>query len=138
MSRIFKGKKCHAFGFDFDSEIERDRYFELRQSSLYGDIIDLKVHPEFTIKAPNGNEICKYTADFSYNIAKTGEYVVEDVKSYNKKTYYDINGKKKTKYFGTKTTEAWSLRRRMMKELMGINVREILMDNNLRSIIKDS
>lgn len=71
----------------FDSEKEKNRYYELKIMQRRGEISDLKLQVEFTIvKKREGvvsskNKDRKYIADFTYTISKTGQFIVEDVKS---------------------------------------------------------
>ena len=64
----------------FDSIKERDRYISLRMLQVAGEIKDLLHHVTFRLES-NDVKICDYEADFTYVIVKTGEMIVEDVKS---------------------------------------------------------
>lgn len=64
----------------FDSIKERDRYISLRMLLVAGEIKDLLHHVTFRLES-NDVKICDYEADFTYVIVKTGEMIVEDVKS---------------------------------------------------------
>ncbi len=64
----------------FDSIKERNRYISLRMLVVAGEITELLHHVTFRLES-NDQKICDYEADFTYKIVKTGEMVVEDVKS---------------------------------------------------------
>lgn len=93
-------------GHRFDSEREAARYGELRYRLLAGEIADLVVHPAWEL-AVNGQRIGRYSADFSYVETATGRRVVEDVKS------------------APTRTEAYGLRKRLMRALHGVEVVEV-------------
>lgn len=97
-SNKFNNKRCEFDGLKFDSKKELERYKVLRALECSGDIRDLVVHPRFPFEFPDGGKIvikgekrnttARYTADFSYYIAKDGvfgakegAFIVEDVKS---------------------------------------------------------
>lgn len=69
----FGNTKIEIDGYTFDSLKESRRYIQLKTMQVYGQIINLIVHPVFELS------ICKYYADFSY--MQNGNLVVEDVKS---------------------------------------------------------
>lgn len=99
----YRNRKCEAFGIQFDSEAERDRFFELTAMQQDGLIHHLKCHPEFVLLEGfrdidgKSERAIKYTADFSYTDAN-GRVVVEDVKS-----------------SATAQSRDWSLRRKLFK-----------------------
>lgn len=61
----FKNRVCREDGYSFDSEAERERYRELKLLVKGGNISNLKVHPWYLFRV-NGQNICRYEADFSY------------------------------------------------------------------------
>lgn len=136
MSYILPGKKVTAFGVTFDSKDEYHRYLELRQMQNFGDIQDLRCHPEFEL-IWNGVLIKNYTADFDYTIVKTQEYVVEDVKSLSIQKKRNTRGEMVTKKYGTASEREWILTRKMMKAAHGIEVRQVLMNRSVRSLVKN-
>lgn len=78
----YKNKKTEVDGVIFDSKKEASRYIELKLAEKAGDINDLKLQVKFVlIPKQNGERECGYIADFVYKDKKTGEVVVEDVKS---------------------------------------------------------
>lgn len=102
----YGNRKVEADGITFDSQKEGVRYWELKQLRQRGEIRDLECHPVFRFEL-NGVRIGRYTADFRYVDATTGETIVEDVKS-----------------DATKTT-AYRLRKRLMKAFHNIDVKEV-------------
>ena len=99
----YHARKCEAFGITFDSQAERDRFFELTAMQQDGLIHHLTCHPEFVLlegfKDIDGKSerAIKYTGDFKYTDAN-GLTVVEDVKSK-----------------ATAQSRDWSLRRKLFK-----------------------
>lgn len=67
-------------GKRFDSKAEARRYIELKALALAGEIGGLELQPAFPIEI-NGVQLAVYRADFRYRDARTGQVVVEDVKS---------------------------------------------------------
>jgi len=65
-------------GEKFDSKKEADRYGVLLLLEKKGEITNLKKQVTYRLEV-NGYLICKYIADFTYNIGET--LVVEDTKS---------------------------------------------------------
>jgi len=86
-----------------------------------GLISELEAHPRFHIDldnwvTPNGEiighaHLCDYIADFSY--LKDGHRFIEDTKGKDKKTGWDTR------------TEAYKLKKIMMRIIKGIEVREV-------------
>lgn len=103
--RKYRNEPKTADGFRFDSRKEARRYRELRLLQQAGEISRLEVHPCFELKV-YGTPVGKYTGDFAY--AERGEYIVEDCKSP-----------------ATRREAAYRLRRRLMKAIHGIEVREV-------------
>ena len=83
----YGNKKCEEDGIKFDSKKERKRFLELKGMMDAGLITDLRLQHHFTLQeawiSPQNEKIGKieYVADFTYKIAETGEFCVEDVKS---------------------------------------------------------
>jgi hypothetical protein len=105
----YHNRKAMVDGIRFDSQREAKRYQELRLLERAGKITNLKVHPEYQIFV-KGDRVCKYVADFSYNICDRylglpGSEVVEDVKGVR--------------------TEAYRLKKRLMKAAHGIEIVEV-------------
>jgi hypothetical protein len=93
-------------GIEFDSAKEAARYMELQFMRKAGLITDLRVHPVYEIVVC-GALVCRVEPDFDYRQVEGGELVVEDVKSEPTKT------------------PAYRLKRKLMKAVHGIEVREI-------------
>lgn len=94
-------------GYVFDSKKEARRYGILKTRLRLGEISDLQVHPDWTFEH-NGVRIGRYTADFQYVDGRAGQVIVEDVK-----------GGKATR------TEAYGLRKRLLRAFYGIEVTEV-------------
>lgn len=98
----YSNQKTERDGILFDSKAEANRYGELVLLQAHGAIENLKLQPKFRIEL-NGVKICVYIGDFEYT--EGGKTVVEDVK-------------------GVKT-HAYGLKKRLMKAVYGIEIREI-------------
>lgn len=67
-----RSKKVTYFGIAFDSQLEANRYLELRSMQERDEISELTVHPKYTLqpsfKMYNGERVraITYTADFEY------------------------------------------------------------------------
>lgn len=96
----------------FDSKKEARRYDELMLLQQAGKISDLKLQPQFTLqesyRTPEGKRVqaIRYVADFSY-VTNDGNTIVEDVKSPATKT------------------RVYQIKRKLMMERKGIEVKEI-------------
>ena len=84
MTNKYFAKKVTYKNIQFDSKKEYERYVYLEMLLKEEKISDLEVHPVFPLMV-NGTKIGRYTADFTYK-DKTGNVVVEDVKSKYTKT----------------------------------------------------
>ena len=111
----YRNKPKVLNGIKFDSQKEARRYQELKLLERAGKIKDLEVQPKFNlIKGVKftGDKRAKpdlrYFADFAYTDTRTGERVVEDVKS-----------------VVTKESTVYKMKRHMMLAIHGIEVREI-------------
>ena len=100
----YGNKKEVVDGETFDSRKEAARYRELKLMQAAGEITCLGVHPKYVFNI-NGEPIGTYHPDFAY--VKDGNLIVEDVKS------------------SATRTEAYRLRKKLMKALHGIDVQEI-------------
>ena len=99
-------------GINFASKKEAKRYEELLMLQKIGIIRDLQVHPVFKI-AVNGSHVCSYIGDFMYRQVETGTVVVEDTKGVDRRTGWDTR------------TETYKLKRKLMKAVHGIEIREV-------------
>lgn len=93
-------------GIRFDSKKEAERYAELKLLERGGIIKDLKTQVRFELipKNKNGRAVY-YVCDFTYT--ENGVLVVEDVKSQPTKT------------------PVYRLKKRLMKEVHGIDIKEV-------------
>lgn len=98
----YNARPVEIDGIRFASEAEARRYGELRLLERAGEICLLEVHPTFPLVV-NGQRVAAYEADFSYRDASG--LIVEDVK-------------------GVRTRD-FIIRRKLMKAVYGIDVREI-------------
>lgn len=106
--RKYRNKKTVVDGITFDSKKEAERYKQLKRMQEAGDISDLELQPEFVIAERvkldgKTKRQRKYRADFRY--LQSGEVVVEDVKGFK--------------------TEMYKLKRHLVKERHGVEVKEI-------------
>jgi hypothetical protein len=109
--RKYGNIKCEADGYKFDSLAERGHYFKLKILARTGEISDLRLQVPFELQPgallhghARKSPAMKYTADFVY-LDKDGRQVIEDVK-------------------GVKTT-AFTIKKHLMKTLMGLDVVEV-------------
>lgn len=118
--RKYRNEPTIVDGISFDSKKEANRYQELLMKEKAGLIKDLKVKPKFKIMV-NDQFLCNYTADFSYtnlwgitlsSIPKEGTLVVEDTKGKDPKSGWDTR------------TPVYNLKKRLMRIVLGIEVRE--------------
>jgi hypothetical protein len=100
----YGNRKAEEDGYTFDSEMELRRYRELKTLRDNGVICHLDVHPVYPLIV-NGHKITRYTADFTYYDRERNEFVTEDVK-------------------GARTRD-YILRKKLMKALHGIDVKEV-------------
>ena len=107
--RKYRNKKCERDGIKFDSKKEADRYTILKILQKKGEIGLLELQKPFLLIETNETEKkCEYWADFCYIIARTGEYVVEDVKSE-----------------ATRKLSTYIMKRKLMKAKFNIEIKEI-------------
>ena len=78
-------------GISFASKAEAKRYGELKLLERAGEIVHLRLQPEFKLWGRGGTVICKYRADFAYmTIGIDGmmqSETVEDVKGVRTPVY---------------------------------------------------
>lgn len=99
----YHAKRTTVDGIKFDSKKEANRYLELKLLEKAKAIQDLHLQVTFPLvkKSQYGREI-KYIADFVYY--ENGHMVVEDTKGFK--------------------TDVYKLKKRLMAELYGIEIRE--------------
>lgn len=100
----YNAERIEVDGIRFDSKKEANRYRQLRIMERAGIIKELQLQVPFVLipKNANGREV-KYIADFVY--FQDGKKIVEDVKGFK--------------------TDVYRLKRRMMKEIHGIDINEV-------------
>ena len=97
-------------GYKFDSRGESERYYQLKMLQKAGKISGLQVHVPFELIPKDGkHRAIYYEADFVY--IEDGQKIVEDFKGYR--------------------TDVYKIKKRMMKWLYGIEIRETT-DKDLR------
>lgn len=105
----YNNRKVRADGKVFDSKKEFDRWCVLKLMMKSGEIEGLKHHELFTLLPPckNYKRPLQYEADFTYykSSENGGELIVEDVKGFR--------------------TNLYLVKRRMMSQLLGIEVKEV-------------
>lgn len=117
--RKYHNTPCELDGYKFDSRKEMRRYMKLKLAQDGGVISDLEVHPLYRLTVVGVEvEVFRYTPDFRYK--QDGRLVVEDVKPDPPKR----KPGEKAKRNPTKT-EAYGMRKRLMRALHGIQVVEV-------------
>lgn len=105
----YGNKKTEVDGILFDSKAEAIRYTELKALQNLGVISGLQMQHAYPIISggtwANGKKypVTKYIADFVYEM--DGEIIVEDVKGFK--------------------TEAYKLKKKLMKSVYNIEIREV-------------
>lgn len=103
----YRNHKTLAFGIEFDSQKEANRYVDLVVLQGAGKIHNLKLQVPFElIPKQDGERAVKYIADFVYE--QDGHTVVEDVKSP-----------------ATRKDKAYILKRKLMLFRHGIKIVEV-------------
>lgn len=103
----YRNVKRKAHGQSWDSGGELARYRFLLSEKAAGRIYMLRCQVEFKLVV-NGQLICKYRADFVYEVIENGAPVREVVE--------DFKG-------GYALPKDWAIKKKLMKELHGIDVR---------------
>ena len=104
--RKYRNQPVTVDGYKFASKAEARRYGELRLLEFARHIINLELQPKFVFEF-QGVRIGSYKADFRYLLPHSPTPIVEDVKSPASKT------------------QAYELRKKMMKAFHGIEIREV-------------
>ena len=97
----YNAQRVTVDGIQLDSLKEARRYADLKLLERAGVIRALKIHPMFEIVV-NGVHICRYEADFQYY--ENDQQITEDSKGVRTPTY--------------------KLKRRLMKAVHGVDIRE--------------
>ena len=95
--------KTEVDGIRFDSKLEAARYVSLRMLAQADEITGLELQPSYDLIV-NAVLVCRYVADFRYT-TRAGKLIVEDAK-------------------GVKTP-AYRLKKKLMKAIHNIEVREV-------------
>jgi hypothetical protein len=103
----YRNAPVRVDGILFASKHEARRWRELLAMQAAGYIKELRRQVAFTLSV-NDIRITSYRCDFQYIEAASGERVIEDAKS-------DM----------TKRIEAYRIKRRLMKAVLGIDVKEV-------------
>lgn len=103
MRSKFGNRWTEVDGIKFQSQAEATRYSELRLLEKAGVISGLELQPRYNIQV-NGHHVCQYRGDFRY-IDEFGKTVLEDAKGM--------------------VTPVYSLKRKLMKAVYGIDISEI-------------
>lgn len=111
----YGAKRTVVDNITFDSKKESARYQELKLMQMAGQIADLELQPEFPLHVMelwrSGIEIQVttvgvFTPDFRYLDTRSGEIVIEDVKSdFTKNTAYKLRKKLAEAIHGVTITE---------------------------------
>lgn len=101
----YGAKRTVVDGIAFDSAKEARRWAELQLLERAGAITDLRRQVPFDL-AVNGVVVCRYCADATYR--ENGELVVEDTKS-----------------IITRKNRTYAIKRKLMKAVHGITIREV-------------
>lgn len=96
-------------GYRFASQKEKRRYQELVILQHAGEISNLEVHPKFQFVV-NDIPVSSFRPDFQYRDSD-GAIVVEDVKSHHGK--------------GSTAGEAYTIRKKLLRAIYGLEVKEI-------------
>ena len=101
----YGNRKVEFDGHKFDSKRECERYILLRSWEQQGVISNLRLQVPFELNV-NGQKICKYIADFTYQ--RNGRQIVEDVKGE-----------------ATRILPVYRLKKKLMKAILGIEIMEV-------------
>lgn len=103
----YHNRKTIVDGITFDSKAEAERYKELKRLELIGVIKGLELQKTYRLckgRWENGKPFSiSYKADFVYTL--DGDVIVEDVKGYR--------------------TEAYQLKKKLMRAVYGIEITEV-------------
>lgn len=100
----YHSRKIELDGHVFDSQLEGNRYLQLKLLERAGEIKDLELQPKYPLVV-NGVKVATYIADFRYTDCKTNQQVVEDSKGFKTRDY--------------------RIKNKLMKALFGIEILEI-------------
>ena len=109
----FRAKPTTIDGIRFDSKLEASYYRILKIRESQGEIEGLVLQPVFELHGITGHKICDYVADFLYWDNMTNRREIVDCKGV--------------------LTPLYRMKRRMMKDEHGIEIKEIYRDDIPRS-----
>jgi hypothetical protein len=114
-----KAEDRTADGIIFGSKRELERYHDLKLLQKAGEITALKTHTKFVfIVGPDeGMVVGTYTPDFTYIECASGKVIVEDVKSWKRTP--------KTKKLVPRVNREYGIKKKLMKALFDLDVREV-------------
>ena len=111
----YGNKKVEIDGTKFDSKKEAKRYQDLLLMQRAGEISELELQPKFELVKgvkfsgdAKAKPAVRYFADFAYTDIKTGQRIVEDVKSP-----------------ATKKNPAYRMKKHMMLAIHGVEIKEV-------------
>lgn len=104
----YNARKVYLDGYTFDSKAEAKYYIEKKWELCGGLISDLWVHTRFPLVVGD-KLICTYESDVDFVDVKKKEWVVVDVKSEK-----------------TRKLPVYQRNKKLMKELLGIDIREVV------------
>lgn len=122
----YNNKTCYYNGIEFDSKKERDYYIVLREKELNGEITDLRMQVPFVLleaikdtrRVPRLKRLVRYE-----------EYTVQDaVRYFADFVYTDADGNEvvvDVKSPATRKKDAYILKKKMMRSLLGITIKEV-------------
>lgn len=120
--RKYRNEPVIVDGIKFDSKKEGRRYEELLMQVKAGLISNLKVKPIFKITI-NGQFLCNYIADFSYEEIETRDLGKTSIHQVMGQVVEDTKGKDPKSGWDTRTP-VYNLKKRLMRIILGIEVRE--------------
>jgi hypothetical protein len=104
-------------GIIFGSKRELERYYDLKLLEKAGEITALKTHTKFVFMVgPNEVVVGTYTPDFTYIECASGKVIIEDVKSWKRTP--------KTKKLVPRVNREYGIKKKLMKALFDLDVRE--------------
>lgn len=116
----YNNKKVVINGLKFDSTKEGNRYLELAQKLRDGEIFQLELQPVYECTI-NGLLICKYKADFKYNIRGEMTGYINNPYADKRPTYKIITIVEDVKGM---RTPVYKLKKKLMKAIFNIEILE--------------
>lgn len=109
-------------GIVFASLKEARDYFDLKRRQMAGEIRNLRTQVPFRLEV-EGKKVGKYVADFVYEEKQEGEWkkVVAD----SKPDTQAMTPEKRRDYFNRPAVKLYLIKKNLMRELYGIEVKEL-------------